>query len=55
MHQNQSVTIYSTLLQHNFLIWGLFVCIWDFGRSREQTVSGSSGIHGEFEAQPRKI
>ena len=28
--------------------WGLFLCIWDFCRSRNRTGSGSSGIHGEF-------
>ena len=48
---NLNSSIYSTLLQNKFLIWGLFLCIWDFGRSRDQTGSGSSGIHGEFESE----
>ena len=32
----------------SFSSWWLFLCIWDFGHSRDQTGSGSSGIHGEL-------
>ena len=35
---NLDSPIYSTLLQNRFLIWGLFLCIWGFGRPRDQRV-----------------
>ena len=47
---NLNSPIYSTLLQNKFLIWGLFLCIWDFGCCHDRTGSGSSGIQGEFES-----
>ena len=40
----------------SFPSWWLFLCIWDFGCSCDQTGSGSSGIHGElFYNLPHKI
>ena len=33
---NLNSPIYSTLLPNKFLIWGSILCIWDFGRSRDQ-------------------
>ena len=33
---------------NKFLIWGLLLCIWDFGRSRDQNRSGGSVYMGSL-------
>ena len=45
---NLNSPIYSTLLPSKFLIWGLLLCIWDFGRSRDQNGSGGSVYTGSL-------
>ena len=45
---NLNSPIYSTLLPNKFLIWGLLLCIWDFGRSRNQNRSGGSVYTGSL-------
>ena len=45
---NLNSPIYSTLLPNKFLIMGLILCIWDFGRSRDQNGSGGSIYTGSL-------
>ena len=45
---NLNSPIYSTLLPYKFLIWGLLLCIWDFGHSRDQNGSGGSVYTGSL-------
>ena len=45
---NLNSPIYSTMLSNKFLIWGLILCISDFGRSRDQNGSGGSVYTGSL-------
>ena len=50
---NLNSPIYSTMLSNKFLIWGLILCISDFGRSRDQNGSGGSVYTGSLEYRTR--